>query len=950
MSVDFKRNYLNDLSNDDSDLMSSLNRHAKNTPDNLAFVFLEDGYIESQHVTYQELLDRVLKVASHLKQKVGEGKCAILLYPQGVDFIVAFLACLATGIIAIPAPAPETGRLKRTLPRLNKIISDAKALHILTNNTVSSLLEQIKLEDEKIDSFEIINTELIPICTSSATSLNTSRTQELAYLQYSSGSTSTPKAVAITHKQLLYHLKCIQMSCGYTPNSVSINWMPHFHDGGLVEGILVPLLNGTPSYLMSPFSFIRRPFLWLKAISRYRVSHAVSTNFGYRRCVERIPQKKLSELDLSHWASALIGAEPINHNVIRTFYEKFRAAGFKKQSMTPCYGLAENTLVVTRTPLDSAPYIGRFCNEGLGLGKAIEVTDDIQKSTYIVGCGKPIQGVSVVITDPYTQSMCEDGIIGEVWVSHLGAASNYWPPDDESHRSVFRAQLKDSPERSKYYLRTGDLGFIHSGELFISGRIKDTIIVEGVNHYAHDIEWNIEQCHPSIRVGDACAAFSIMANNSEHLVVVAEVNNNERNYEEIYLAVLLALREYHEIKLYKLVLIKQGHMPKTSSGKLQRSLCKKQLAEGQLKTIWERVRVITSVITTKSDDLSKKLLNKNERNTISILLEMLTSIIRQPLSDIDISQPLSSFGMDSLDVLTFSCEIEDYFDVTVPLSEIITSHRCITELASLIMNPSWLPTGNCIIPIKPKGDKPPLFCVHPAGGNVVSYSALANHLDENQPFYGIQSLGLHSNHSPLTSIHEMAQYYMDEIKILQPNGPYLILGMCLGGMIALELANLLLENDDDVAFLGLIDARTPPSIFDESNQKEDIVFLRNHLSIKYRKDELDEIRLLAEANPPTPVPPNLVSNHPVLKRVHDANCSARDTYVPTIYNKHIHFFWATQTSGNLGFVHNPRVCWSRMGKQGSTIHEIAGHHFNLLKEPCVSELAHKIQNTLNIKA
>jgi acyl-CoA synthetase (AMP-forming)/AMP-acid ligase II/thioesterase domain-containing protein/acyl carrier protein len=942
-NMEFQKSYLNTLANDDRDVIGALRFHARNTPNKLAFVFLEDGDIESQRLTFLGLLNRVLEVASHLEKKVGEGERAILLYPQGCDFVVSFLACLVAGIIAIPTPPPESGRMKRTLPRLNKIISDAQVTHILTNNAVTALLGQTNLENVKIDSFELINTELISGDASSAKLRNTARTHDLAYLQYSSGSTSMPKAVAITNKQLSYHLKCIQISCGYNTASVSINWLPHFHDGGLVEGILVPLFNGTSSYLMAPFSFIRRPYLWLKAISKYRVTHALSTNFGYRRCVERISKNKLSDLNLSCLTSALIGAEPINHNVIQKFYDKFKAAGFKKESMRPCYGLAENTLVVTRTPLGRAPYIGKFCSKGLGLGEAIEVVDEDRKSTYIVGSGKPIHDVSVVIVDPNTQTMCKDGLIGEVWVAHAGAASNYWPPDD-SHRAVFKAKLKESPT---HYLRTGDLGFIHGDELFISGRIKDTIIIEGVNHYAHDIEWSIEQCHSSIRVGDACAAFSIMSNDSEHLVIVAEVNNNERNYEEIYLAVILALREYHEVKLYKLVLIKQGNMAKTSSGKLQRSLCKKQLAEGVLETVWERVRVIHSDITTTAENLHQKTLFNSERNTISILLEMLASIIRQPACEIDIYQPISLFGMDSLDVLTFSCEIEDYFNVKVPLSEIITSHRCVAQLASLIMNPNWLPTGNCIVPIQPKGDKPALFCIHPAGGNVVNYSALANHLDENQPFYGIQSLGLHSNHSPLTSIHQMAQYYMDEIKIVQPNGPYLISGMCLGGMIALELANLLIKNDDDVVFLGLIDARTPPSIFDESNQSEDMISLRNYLSLSHRKEELAEMRLLADANPPTPIPSNIVSNHPVLKRVNDANCSARDTYVPSIYSKHIHFFWAAKTSGNLGFFHNPKVCWNRMGKQGTTIHEISGHHFEILSEPCVSELARKIQNILN---
>ncbi|AEY02705.1 AMP-dependent synthetase and ligase [Oceanimonas sp. GK1] len=766
-------------------------------------------------------------------------------------------------------------------------------------------------------------------------------------MQYTSGSTSTPKGVRISHENIFNHLRSIQLSCGYTPNSVTVTWMPHFHDYGLVEGIMLPLFNGTPCYLMSPFAFAKRPSCWLQAISDYKATHSQAPNFAYEQCIKRVSPEYQKSLDLSSWISAANAAEPINPRVMIEFYEKFKHNYFHWNSFSPAYGLAENTLVVSINSVFSPPVLGRFNSEALGQSKVIECIGESESGTIIVGCGEPIHSTEVVIVDPVTKKRCATDAIGEVWVTSSGVANGFWRRAEES-TTTFQAKLVDGLNEDKTYLRTGDLGFMKEGELFITGRLKDLIIIDGVNHWPHDIEWTVEQSHPAIRSGNCCAAFSINELNKEKLIVVIETEKSRTNFKDIYQSVKVAISEYHDIKLHQLVVVSRGGVFKTSSGKVQRNTCRSSFSNGSLPVLWSSPlnQGINKTALESSFNPDNKIKSEEQVKLETWLIQEIFKLIGTSSAEIEPETPLSALGLGSMDTLILVCEIEDKIGKKIPLAEVIGDGVTIHKLVKKITESGWSPSKNSLVAIQPKGSKPPLFCIHPAGGNVVGYSALAKHLGTDQPLYGLQSQGLIPGQRPLTSFEDMAKHYLKEIKELQPEGPYYLSGMCLGGMIAFEMAQQLKAEKSEVAFLGLIDPRNPPTLLNKIiSQNSDKNYANEAIPFE-RRELLCKLRDEAKVKPPISFPDNLVPEDPTLKKVMDTNGKARDIYLPRTYTGLVEFFWANQTPGDLGFYHDPRVCWSQLAGGGLNIHEIDANHFELLEEPHVKVLAEKIKRCL----
>ena len=500
-------------------IRSLLVDRAQRRPSDLAYSFLVGTELRNQW-SYADLHREVARVGAHLEKIGAVGERALLVYPQGLEFMATFLACLCRNVMAVPVPAPETWNLLRTLPRLKAVAEDAEAAFVLTNRKIFNLASASGRDlwdfdgvpwivtDELIEDSEYLGDEFIDIGAP-------------AYLQYTSGSTSSPSGVMITHKNLMHHLGALHRACGYG-DGVTVNWMPHFHDYGLVQGLLQPLFSGDPCYFMSPLSFLKRPVHWLGAISKYRGTHSQAPNFAYDQCIRRISAEERNGLDLSSWKAAGNAAEPINPGVLEKFIETFEPFGFRRGASAPAYGLAEATLLVSSTRPGSGPRILELDADAIAEGRALPAAAE-RSSRKIVSCGERVGDTKVAIVNPESLTRCARDEIGEIWVSDPAVAAGYWNQPDKT-TAIFQAYLSDTGEGP--WMRTGDLGFFQDGELFISGRLKDMIVIRGANFAPQDVEWVSQRCHPSVESAES-AAFPLAIDGEEHLGIVQELNRKD---------------------------------------------------------------------------------------------------------------------------------------------------------------------------------------------------------------------------------------------------------------------------------------------------------------------------------------------------------------------------------------------------------------------------------------
>ena len=567
-----------------STLIELLQYRASSQPDDLAYQFLVDGKKEGAAYTYAELEEWAKAIAALLQQQQAIGERALLLYPQGIEVVAAFCGSLYAGVIAIPVPPPDAGRMKRTLPRLREIIKDAEATIVLSNARIIELIKDSDIDFPEFDTMRWIDTESVDLALAKEWKDPAVDKDVLAYLQYTSGSTSTPKGVMLSHYNLLHHSDYLQRACGYSKDGPTVTWMPYFHDYGLVEGLIQPLYNGAPCYIMAPLAFVKRPLRWLQAIQNYGATHSQAPNFAYELCLRRIKPAKREGLDLSSWVSAGNAAEPINPRVLREFAEAFGEYGFKWENFSPAYGLAEATLLVSSTPIGKEPVVLQLEATELEKGKITLAAADSSYVRQAVSCGPLVCETNVAIVNPDTLARCGADEVGEIWVDDPGVAHGYWQRPEVTHET-FEAQIVG--EGADRYLRTGDLGFIKDGELYITGRIKDLIIIRGTNHYPQDIEWTVQQTSKAMRP-DYGACFSIIEEGEERLVVVQEIERSQQrdlNAEELMTEIRQAISEAHELQTYAIALVKSGNVLKTSSGKIQRRKCKSSFLAGQLEVL-----------------------------------------------------------------------------------------------------------------------------------------------------------------------------------------------------------------------------------------------------------------------------------------------------------------------------------------------------------------------------
>ncbi|MBI3796470.1 MAG: fatty acyl-AMP ligase, partial [Deltaproteobacteria bacterium] len=496
--------------------------------------------------------------------------------------------CLYAGVIAVQQPPPHPVQPQRALPRLQAVTQDARPRIALTTAAILAKVERQFAHAPELQRLRWLATDDIPDSWAEDWQAPAVTSHTLALLQYTSGSTVEPKGVMVSHGNILHNSAYIKHAAAFTPEDVSVTWLPVFHDMGLISGIIQPLYTGFPCFLMLPQSFLQRPLRWLQAITRYRVTHSGGPNSAYDLCVRRISPDQHTALDLSSWNSAFTGAEPVRVATLNRFVETFAPCGFRPHSLSPCYGLAEASLMVSGGPLQDEPVLCSVQTALLEQHRVAEGTDPHQPTRIVVGCGRPILDTRVVITHPDSLTACLPDEIGEIWVSGSSVAQGYWQRAEDTART-FQAYLADTGEGP--FLRTGDLGFIKDGQLFVTGRLKDLIIIEGRNHYPQDIELTVEQSHPSLRPG-GCAAFSVEAADAERLVIVAEIESHPRSIvppleggaspgeqgvrktDAILHAIRRAVAEEHDVRVHAVALIQPGRMPKTSSGKLQRHACR----------------------------------------------------------------------------------------------------------------------------------------------------------------------------------------------------------------------------------------------------------------------------------------------------------------------------------------------------------------------------------------
>ena len=505
-------------------LIDLLCDRALHQPAQTAYTFLVDGETAAASVTYQALDRRARAIAAHLQSLYSMGDRALLLYPPGLDYIAAFFGCLYAGIVAVPAYPP---RPNRSLARLQTLAADAQtSLALTTYSTLSKIGRQF-VQTPELNSLYWLTTDTIAEPLAQAWRQPKINSDTPAFLQYTSGSTATPKGVVITHKHLLHNLGLIHQRFEHTPDSRGVIWLPLYHDMGLIGGVLQPLYGGFPVTLMSPLMFLQSPLRWLQAISRYKATTSGGPNFAYGLCVRKITPEQRQSLDLSRWEVAFNGAEPVCHETMEQFATSFEECGFRREAFYPCYGMAEATLIISGGLKTTRPVCNTFQGKALAQNRVVLTEMDTDSSLRLVSCGQPLPDQQILIVHPERLIQCKEGEVGEIWVTGASVAQGYWNQPEETQRT-FNAYLTDTQEGP--FLRTGDLGFLIKGELFVTGRLKGLIIINGFNYYPQDIERTVEQSHPAIRP-NCCAAFSVGIDGTERLIVVAEL---ERSYSRYF--------------------------------------------------------------------------------------------------------------------------------------------------------------------------------------------------------------------------------------------------------------------------------------------------------------------------------------------------------------------------------------------------------------------------------
>jgi len=553
-------------------------------PTRRVFTFLDDAGREAAHCTVSQLDRKARAIAAELQGALAPGARALLLYPPGLDYIAAFCGCLYAGVVAVPAYPPNPRRLDRTLPRLAAILSDAEATAVLTLEAFCDLEQAAAKPLASLLELPWIATDAVLSSRAAQWRDPGIGPETVALLQYTSGSTAAPRGVIVTHGNLVHNLSGIHHAFDIARRvDVGALWLPPYHDMGLVGGVLTAIHSRVHSILMSPLTFLKCPLRWLEAIGRHRATVIGSPNFGYEMCVSKTTPEQRARLDLSSVTLAFAGAEPIRVETLDRFAEAFAPSGFRREAFYPCYGLAEATLMVSGGDRGAVPRSKTVERAALARGRIVDCPPLCPGGQTLVGCGRAIPGQEIRIVDPQTRRECPPGRVGEIWVRGPSVTQGYWRrPDDGAE--CYGSRLAGHPTGE--YLRTGDLGFLDQTDLFVTGRLKDLIIVRGRNHYPEDIEFSVERSHADLCPG-AGAAFTVDVAGEERLVVVQAVKSTLADPSAAHQAIRRVITERHQLRAHAVVLVTPSSIPKTTSGKIQRRACREAFLEDALNVVAE---------------------------------------------------------------------------------------------------------------------------------------------------------------------------------------------------------------------------------------------------------------------------------------------------------------------------------------------------------------------------
>jgi acyl-CoA synthetase (AMP-forming)/AMP-acid ligase II/acyl carrier protein len=650
--------------------------------DKQAFCYLPGDEGAETAITYRALHERAMAIGAELQRLAPPGARALLLFPPGLDFIAGFFGCLYAGIVAVPIAPPGRNRFawsaepifEASKPSL--VLSTARHCEKAAQSYAPArLLERPWIAVDQIDG-DAQRRWRDPRTDSGQT----------AFLQYTSGSTSVPKGVILSHRSLLYNAELIRDAFGNTPRSSAVFWLPLYHDMGLIGGVIQPIYCGGSCALLPPAAFLQRPVLWLETISRKRATVSGGPNFAFDLCARKICAEDRECLDLSSWEVAFVGAEPVRAQTLDRFSKAFAPCGFRPEALFPCYGLAEATLMASGGPRGSAPTVISVRADALACHEAQDAPRNDPAARSLVSSGESLPGQRIMVVDPETRLVCRDGEVGEIWVQGPSVASGYYDRP-EATTFAFRAFLAGTHDGP--FLRTGDLGFLRSGRLFVTGRLKDLIIIRGRNFYPEDIEHSIERVYDGLRTGYG-AAFSVDGEDQERLVIVHEVEPRRRNLDahRAMQAIRHAVAAEHGVEVHAVALVKAGMLPKTSSGKTRRSACRERYLSGAMETLSEwkaNGEGIDEETAEEPVEARPRAFTADEVE--AWLTQRIAARLGLPRAQVQVTTPFIEFGMSSVDATEIAAGLERWLGR--PLSPTaIYNYPTISALARWLAGPS----------------------------------------------------------------------------------------------------------------------------------------------------------------------------------------------------------------------------------------------------------------------